>query len=502
MTLTYTDNLKLGLPTTGTESGTWGDVVNNQITTLVDQSISGTVSLTSMTNADYTLTNGNGSAANEARYMALLVPSSLTLTANRNIIVPSTSKMYVVKNATTGGFSVVVKTSAGTGIEVPNGNTMLLYCDGTNVIVAFNNTNIVSQNGGQLAGLRNRIINGGMAIAQRGTAATTNVAGTTFYSVDRFFGQTVASGASISFAQSSDGTLSLAGPYHLFQQTNTIKASLAAGDYSILGQNIEGFNVADLKWGTAAAKPITISFRARVDNVGSSATISVALRNSVANRSYVKTITVTNSSASYSVTIPGDTTGTWLTDSNAGIQLNFGFACGTTFATSTLNAWQAGNFIAANTQTNLLATLNAALDITDVQLELGSISTPFEQRPYGMELALCQRYAWVVSSSAKPSPWDDGVFGSCLAISATDARGIVIAPVPMRAIPAIQIVTGALAVYNSGLGFATPSGMSVGGMNGVILRMNLGGLSGLGVGQYLELNTSTAATKIILSSEL
>ena len=134
MAVTYTSNLKLALPTTGTEAGAWGDVVNQQITTLLDQSVAGTVSLTAMTNADYTLTNGNGSAANEARHMALLVPATLTLTVARNIIVPSTSKAYIIRNLSTGGFAVTLKTSAGSGISVPNGKTMLLYCDGTNVI--------------------------------------------------------------------------------------------------------------------------------------------------------------------------------------------------------------------------------------------------------------------------------------------------------------------------------------------------------------------------------
>jgi len=134
MTISYTGNLKLALPITGTEAGTWGDVVNQQITSLLDQSVAGTVSLTSMTNADYTLTNGNGSTANEARYMALLVPSTLTLTAARNIIVPTSSKAYIIRNLSTGGFAVTIKTSGGTGISVPNGKTMALYCDGTNVI--------------------------------------------------------------------------------------------------------------------------------------------------------------------------------------------------------------------------------------------------------------------------------------------------------------------------------------------------------------------------------
>jgi len=134
MTITYTGNLKLALPTTGTEAGTWGDVVNQQITALLDESVAGTVSLTAMTNADYTLTSGNGSSANEARYMALLIPATLTLTAARNIIVPTSSKSYIVRNLSTGGFAVTVKTTAGTGISVPNGKTMILYCNATDVI--------------------------------------------------------------------------------------------------------------------------------------------------------------------------------------------------------------------------------------------------------------------------------------------------------------------------------------------------------------------------------
>jgi hypothetical protein len=87
-----------------------------------------------MIDANYTLSNGDGNSANEARYMALLVPSTLTLTAARNVIVPATSKMYTVRNLSTGGFAVTVKTSAGAGISVPNGKTMILYCNGTDVL--------------------------------------------------------------------------------------------------------------------------------------------------------------------------------------------------------------------------------------------------------------------------------------------------------------------------------------------------------------------------------
>lgn len=147
MTVTYTGNLKLGLPVSGTEIGTWGDIVNQQITNPLDQAVSGTVALTSMVNADYTLANGNGAATNEARYMALLIPATLTLTAARNVIVPSTSKMYLVTNSSVGGYAVTVKTAAGTGVAVASGTRALLYCDGTNVEAILSTANFVTLTG-------------------------------------------------------------------------------------------------------------------------------------------------------------------------------------------------------------------------------------------------------------------------------------------------------------------------------------------------------------------
>ena len=134
MPSTYTTSLKLTLPATGENSGTWGDLVNNGITSLVDKSIAGTSAVT-MTDADYTLTTGNGTAANESRSMFIVM--SGTLTAARNVICPSVSKLYFVTNSTTGGFAITFKTSGGSGISVPNGSSIALYCNATNVVAAF-----------------------------------------------------------------------------------------------------------------------------------------------------------------------------------------------------------------------------------------------------------------------------------------------------------------------------------------------------------------------------
>lgn len=130
----YTTSLRLIQPATGEYSGSWGTQVNNGLTSLVDTSIAGTSTIT-MTAADYTLSTANG-ASDEARSAVLNVVG--TPGAARNIIVPAVSKLYVVYNNTTGGFAQTVKTSAGTGISVPNGSAAYLRCDGTNVVAAVN----------------------------------------------------------------------------------------------------------------------------------------------------------------------------------------------------------------------------------------------------------------------------------------------------------------------------------------------------------------------------
>jgi hypothetical protein len=137
MPSSYTPSLRLVLPVTGELTGTWGDVTNQGLTELVDASIAGTASIT-MLDANYTLSTADGTA-DEARKMFVVATGALT--AARNIICPTASKLYFVANTTTGGFAVTFKTSAGTGISIPNGEAMVLYCNGTNVVNAITNFN-------------------------------------------------------------------------------------------------------------------------------------------------------------------------------------------------------------------------------------------------------------------------------------------------------------------------------------------------------------------------
>lgn len=131
MASTYSTNLRIELMVDGENSNTWGGKTNTNLT-LLEQAVSGVASV-AMTDADYTLTTSNA-ATDEARNAVITMTG--TLTQARNIIVPSVDKVYVFKNSTTGGFGIVVKTSGGTGVTVPNGSTMQLYCDATNVEVA------------------------------------------------------------------------------------------------------------------------------------------------------------------------------------------------------------------------------------------------------------------------------------------------------------------------------------------------------------------------------
>ena len=129
MPSSYTPSLKLILQATGENAGSWGSLTNTEFTSLIELAVAGYESI-SMVDADRTLTNGDGTASNETRYAFINMASSVALTGAKNVIVPTASKLYFFKNATTGGQALTVKTTAGTGISVPNGKSMVLMCDG------------------------------------------------------------------------------------------------------------------------------------------------------------------------------------------------------------------------------------------------------------------------------------------------------------------------------------------------------------------------------------
>ena len=232
-------------------------------------------------------------------------------------------------------------------------------------------------------GFKNRIINGNMAIAQRGTSAVTTDES---FPVDRFQIQIV--NANLSLVQSSTAPT---GFNYSTAITVTSTTSTNANDRSRFFQNIEGFNIADLGWGTANAKTVTVSFWARSTVAG---TYSGSITNSTGARSYIFTYTLTANTWTFvTATIPGCPDGTWGATNSTGILVGpITLNCGSTYQ-GTAGSWIAGDARGTSGST-YLATSNsgAVFNVTGVQLEVGSTATSFDYRPYGTELALCQRY--------------------------------------------------------------------------------------------------------------
>jgi hypothetical protein len=243
-----------------------------------------------------------------------------------------------------------------------------------------------SLNGGALAGARNRIINGDMRIDQRnaGASGTANA-----YTVDRF-GYYGAAASKGTWQQNAGSVTPPAGFTNYLGFTSSSAYTVGAAEQFNLYQPVEGFNVADLAWGTANAKTVTLSFWVRSSLTG---TFGGAVYNNVPNRSYPYSYTITSANTweLKTIVIPGDTSGTWLTTNGVGLYLNFCLGAGSTVS-STAGSWAAGRYDSATGATSVVGTNGATFYITGVQLETGSVATPFERRSYGQELALCQRY--------------------------------------------------------------------------------------------------------------
>jgi hypothetical protein len=288
-----------------------------------------------------------------------------------------------------------------------------------------------SVNGGPLSGTRNRIINGDMRIDQRNAGASVTLGSGTVYTVDRF---AVQSGAASKLAaqQNAGSVTPPAGFTNYLGLTSQSAYSVGAGEIFALRQYIEGFNVADLGWGAAGARTVTLSFWVRSSLTG---TFGGSVNNN-SNRSYPFTYTISaaNTWEQKSITIAGDTSGTWATGNTTGFLLELGLGVGSTYS-GTAGAWTGSYLSSATGATSVVATNGATFYITGVQLEAGSVATPFERRSYGQELALCQRYF----QSATVGIVSAGYGGSYFAF-----------PVTMRATPTVT-GTGNAGYGNSAL---------------------------------------------------
>ena len=275
---------------------------------------------------------------------------------------------------------------------------------GTNGIT-FNDGS--TQNTRPAVGFRNRIINGDMRIDQRNAGAAITPTTDQRYSTDRWRTD-ISQSSKITFQQQAIGSpQSCDGNRYTLSCITASAYTPTSTDYFGVNQLVEGFNTADLLWGTSAAKTVTLSFWVYSGLTGS---FGGAIRTGdSSNYSYpfIYTINSANTWEKKTITILAPTSGTWGTTTGSGLDVWFSLGTGSTY-TGTANTWAAANYLNATGAINMVSTASASGGtwyITGVQLEVGSTATEFERRPYGTELALCQRYYEVTNALMSTSSW-------------------------------------------------------------------------------------------------
>ena len=309
-------------------------------------------------------------------------------------------------------------------------------------------------------GVRNLIINGDMRIDQRNAGASVTIpAAAITYTLDRWFGY--ASQASKFTVQQNAGSVTPpSGFTNYIGATSSSSYSVGASDLFITSQRIEGLNTAHLAWGTADAKTVTLSFWVRSSLTG---TFGGSVKNSAGNRSYPFSYTISSANTweQKTITISGDTTGTWLTTNGIGIDLNFGLGAGASYV-GTAGSWQSANLVSATGATSVVGTSGATLYITGVQLEANTTATPFENLQYGQQLALCQRYlqsSWSQGSAigSAVGQTTNSVQQSWGNLNAGIAGQAFLLPVTMRTSPTLVVydmalTTGKVTTLGNGAG--------------------------------------------------
>ena len=286
----------------------------------------------------------------------------------------------------------------------------------------------------------NRLINGNFVIDQRNAGALINPA-VSGYTVDRwYYFQSQTSKGTI--GQNAGSVTPPVGFSNYLGFTSTSAYSIISTDQFFIQQPIEGFNFADLGFGSANAKTVTLSFQVYSSLTG---TFGGAFQNSAATRNYPFTYTIStaNTWTSVSVTIAGDTTGTWIGATNGtGAKVVFSLGSGTA-QSATAGAWTGTSFITSATgATSVVGTNGATFYITGVQLEVGSTATSFDYRPYGTELALCYRYYYKIF----PADGSSKGYGNGTSINTTNIYNTVPSPVTMRVNPTLE-TTGTASDY-------------------------------------------------------
>ena len=279
----------------------------------------------------------------------------------------------------------------------------------------------------QIGGRRNMLINGAMNVAQRGTSSTGLGASAGYFTLDRWKMDFNATAGRLTMTQTADGPSGFANCLKL--DCTTADTSIAAGEYIMLEQRLEGQDIQGICKGTADAKPVTVSFYVKANG---SFTFGLELSDNDNTRQITKLFSTTTSWVRHEITFPADTSGEFDDDNARSLLATFWLHAGSTYSGGTLNssAW------ASRTHANRAAGVGSFFSSTDnefyitgVQMEIGSTATPFEHRSYGEEFRLCQRYYQVVPKYT--------FFTGAVEVGSDSMRGGVPLSAPLRASPTI-----------------------------------------------------------------
>ena len=345
---------------------------------------------------------------------------------------------------------------------------------------------------GSLSG-RNRVINGSMTVDQRNAGASVTY-GSAAVGVDRFVLEKVNLSTLVATLQQvSDGPAG----FDKSIKTTITTAQASAPNSSMVGcdQRIEGFNWADMAFGTASAKTFTMSFWVKSSVIG---TYPVSFFNAAVNRAYLATYSISSANTwEYkTITIPGDTSGTWNTTNGIGLGFQMLLGGGTD-SNGTAGSWGSTYKGRTSACVDLNATLNATWQVTGIQIEAGSVATPFERRSYGQELALCQRYYYFIGN--------DGTNAAIGSGFTTGTTGFVYGalPVEMRTAPTISY-TGTLSDLNfthTGVSAAANS-LTNQGTGRKSYAISLGSATGTTNLAGIYARVTSASTALTFSAEL